>query len=319
MRPPPRRRVGFTLFEVLGVVFVTAMVLGFATDYYIDLSRATNRASEHTRDIRHATALLDRIARDFESTLLIVKPAETDPLAHPWLFLAESRHSESGADHIKFVTRAFRPRRMQEHESDLTLVAYTLHRSEDGDGFDLLRWTSPQLPESRDRSFPSRDDEASVLLAEGLRDFGVTFTGGAEDEMDRWDSTTLAESSMLPTSVEIHVAMAEPDAGGGSDDVTYYRRRVILPMRPLDFEALTDPARSGAGQAADDEDDAGDGDFEGTKVSDCLDVAGLGSAADAYPAFESFAEASVDRPWEEVKEMIPADLQQFVLQKPECQ
>jgi type II secretory pathway component PulJ len=321
IRPP--RRAGFTLIEVLGAIVVTAMVLGFATDYYIDLSRATNRAAGHTRDIRHATALLDRIARDFESTLLIVKPAETDPLAHPWLFLAESRYSESGADQIKFVTRSFRPRRSQEHESDLTLVAYTLHRNEAEVGFDLLRWTALQLPESLDRSFPSRDDEASVLLAEGLLDFGVTFTGGAEDQTDHWDSTTLEQSSTLPTSVEISVAIADPDANAVSDDITYYRRRVLLPMRPLDFEALTDPALVAGAEdsGAEDEDGAGegDGDVGGVKLADCLDVAGLGTAAEGYPAFESFAQASADLPWEEVKDMIPDDLWGFVLAKPECQ
>jgi len=317
VRRPARRRAGFTLFEVIGVVLVTAMVLGFATDYYIDLSHATNRAADNTRDIRHATALLDRIARDFEGTYLIKKPAETDPLAHPWLFLAESRYSESGADQIKFVTRSFRPRRTQEHESDLTLVAYTLHRNEETNDFDLLRWTAPQLPESLDRSFPSRDDEASVLLAEGLLDFGVKFAGGAEDDTDRWDSTTLSESSTLPLSVEISVAIADPDSDVEPDEIRYYRRRVLLPMRALDVEALTDPGLLGNGQDDEDEEDAGD--VAGVKLADCLNVAGIGTAAESYPAFESFAQASADRPWDEVKDMIPDDLWDLVLQKPECQ
>jgi hypothetical protein len=178
------RRGGFTLFEVVGVVLVTAFVVGAATNYYIDLSRATSRAADNTRDIRHATAILDRMARDFESTLLVVKPDEVDPLFHPWLFVAEARYGESGADHLKFITRNFQPRRSEEHESDLTVVAYTVRPSEENDTLEVFRWTAPRLPDGLDRSFPSEDDEAAVLLAEGLADFGVTFFGDAGEETD---------------------------------------------------------------------------------------------------------------------------------------
>jgi hypothetical protein len=319
MRRHALRRGGFTLFEVLGVVFVTTLVLGFATDYYIDLSRATHRAAENTRDIRHATALLDRIARDFESTLLIVKPAELDPLAHPWLFVAESQYGESGADHLKFVTTNFQPRRSQEHESDVTLVAYMLRRSEDDDSFELFRWTAPQLPESLDRSFPSEDDEASVLLAEGLADFGVMFYGEEDEEGDTWDSTTLVQSSSLPASVEITVAIADPEAGFDADEAVRYRRRVLLPLRPLDLEQLIELAGTEA-NAEEDEADGEESEGDGPTFASCFDLSALGAAAqDVEPAFEGFARASGGRQWAEVKDMIPDDLWIFVLPKPECQ
>jgi type II secretory pathway pseudopilin PulG len=319
----PSHSGGFTLIEVLGVVLVTAVVLGFATDYFIDLSRASNRASDNTRDIRHAAAILDRIARDFESTLLVVKPPEVDPLAHPWLFVAEARYGESGADHIKFVTRNFQPRRSQEHESDLTLVAYTVRSSEADDTLELFRWTSPQLPDGLDRSFPSEDDEAAVLLAEGLADFGVKFFDEAGDEADTWDSTTLVESSTLPLAVEISVAIADPEAAVvDRGEVVHYRRRVLLPMRPLDLALLLDPERLAGegGEEEGDEDDAGDGEQGALRFADCFDLAAMQAAAEEYsPAFTDFAEASRARPWSEVESMIPGDLQIFVLAKPECQ
>jgi type II secretory pathway component PulJ len=211
-------RGGFTLFEVVGVILVTSFVVGAATNYYIDLSRASNRAASNTRDIRRATAILDRVARDFESTLLVVKPPETDPLAHPWLFVAEAQDGESGADHIKFITRNFQPRRSEEHESDLTVVAYTVRAGEEDDTLEVFRWTDPRLPDGLDRTFPSEDDEAAVLLAEGLADFGVRFTGEDGEEKDTWDSTMLVESSSLPASVEITVGMADPNASGEDPD-----------------------------------------------------------------------------------------------------
>jgi type II secretory pathway component PulJ len=323
------RRGGFTLFEVLGVVLVTAFVIGAATNYYIDLSRATSRAADTTRDIRHATALLDRVARDFESALLVAKPAETDPLSHPWLFVAEARYGESGADHIKFITRNFQPRRSQEHESDLTVVAYTVRRSEENETLEVFRWTDPRLPEGLDREFPSEDDEAAVLLAEGLAEFGVTFYGDGGEETDTWDSTTLVQSGALPTSVEITVAMADPDAiDEDPDEVVRYRRRVLLPVRPLDLEVLLNPgglAGEGDGGEQDGEDDGdSDGDANenpsGLTLGDCIDIPALtASAQDSMPALTGYIQASITRPWSEVEGMIPDELVPFVLSKPGCQ
>ncbi|MBW2667009.1 MAG: hypothetical protein JRE13_12025 [Deltaproteobacteria bacterium] len=312
---------GFSLLEVMGVILVTSMVVGFATDYYIDLSRATARASENTRAIRHATALLDRVARDFESTLLVVKPPETDPLSHPWLFFAESQISDSGADHIKFVTRNFQPRRSDEHESDLTLVAYTVRSSEDGDSLELYRWTATQLPESLDRSFPSEDDEASVLLAEGLLDFGVMFYSEDMAESDSWDSTTMLQSSTLPSSVEITAAIAMPNAAD-PDDVPRYRKTVLLPMRPLDLAAMLEP--EGTEQetgGTDEEDDDGEAkNAEDLTMADCFNFDAIDSdSAEAYSAFSEFAGANLNQPWSEVRGMIPSELLKHVYAEPECQ
>ena len=100
-----RKRLGFTLIEVLGVVLVTALLLGTTVSFYINLSRQATRASEHTRTIRRAGALLDRIAGDLEHTLLVSKPDDLDPLAHPWVFLAEPRLGQTGSDQIKFIRR----------------------------------------------------------------------------------------------------------------------------------------------------------------------------------------------------------------------
>lgn len=247
-----RRSAGFTLIEVLAVVLLTGLVLGIALDFYVDLSRASNRAADHTRGVRRATAILDRMARDFESAVLVRKPDDVDPLAHPWVFVAESEHSSTGADHIKFVTRNLRSRSTASHESDLAVVSYTVRRIDD-DQLELLRWSSPQLPEGLDRDFPYDSEDGSALLADGIAAFGVTLIDEAGGRSDRWDSSQLVESSELPIAVEIEVAMATDD---GSEPVPY-RRRVLLPVRPLDLVALLDPeaAAGGGGGAGDDGDD----------------------------------------------------------------
>jgi type II secretory pathway component PulJ len=215
-----RRSAGFTLLEVLAVVLLTGLVLGIALDFYVDLSRASNRAADHTRGVRRATAILDRMARDFESAVLVRKPDAVDPLAHPWVFLAESEYSSTGADHIKFVTRNHRPRSTASHESDLAIVSYTVRRTND-DQLELLRWSSPQLPEGLDRDFPYDSEDGSALLADGIAAFGVILIDEAGGQVDRWDSSQLIESSELPIAVEIEVAMATDD---GSEPVPYRRR-----------------------------------------------------------------------------------------------
>jgi prepilin-type N-terminal cleavage/methylation domain-containing protein len=317
-----RMNRGFTLIEVMGVILVTAMVIGFATDYYIDLSRATARASENTRAIRHATALLDRVGRDFESAVLVTKPPEVDPLAHPWLFVAESQISASGSDHIKFVTRNFQPRRSAEHESDLTVVAYSVRSSEDGDHLELYRWTATQLPESLDRSFPSEEDEASVLLAEGLLEFSVKFYSDEAGESDNWDSTTMLQSGMLPTSVEITAAIASPDADD-PDEVPRYRKTVLLPMRPLDMAAMLAPEIAGVNDGElDDEDDAeGEGkNAEEPTMADCFNFNAIDpESAKAYSAFSEFADGNMGQPWSQARGMIPSELLKYVYAEPECQ
>ena len=247
-RRQTNRGDGFTLIEVLAVVALVGSVFFVAMNFYTDLSRASTRAADHTREIRRATAILDRVARDFEHTFLMVKPPEADPLTHPWLFLGESHFGSVGADHVKFTTRNHDPSRASGHESDLALVSYVTDRDID-DRIAVYRWSSPQLPESLDRSFPSPDDPSSMLLADGLDHFGVLFLDGVGEPVDEWDSTTLVASGEIPAAVEIQVAVADLDALEPADP-TVYRRRVTLPVRPLDLQAILDAA---AGRVAGDE------------------------------------------------------------------
>ncbi len=256
---PRTRRAGFSLIEVLAVVLLTSIVIGVALNHYVDLSRASQRAMEPTRGIRRATAILDRIARDFESTVLVVKEPEMDPLDHPWIFLGESRHSDAGADHLKFVTRGHQPRRTAAHESDLEVVAYSLRRAEEGN-FELMRWSSPRLPESLDREIPNDESQGAVLLAGDVASFGVQFIDELGGQTSSWDSSQLSESSELPLAVEIEVALLDPE-GDPDAEPQPYSRRVILPVRPLEMQELLDPnslVSGGEGSEADEEGEEGE-------------------------------------------------------------
>ena len=77
-RAASRRRAktsaaGFTLIEVLAVVLVTSLLLGATINFYINLTREAAHASENVREVRRASALLDRIAVDLEHTVLVTE------------------------------------------------------------------------------------------------------------------------------------------------------------------------------------------------------------------------------------------------------
>jgi hypothetical protein len=269
MRRARHRLAGFTLLEVLAVLFLTSLVIGVALDFYVDLSNQSAHASETTREVRRATGLLDRLARELERTLLVEKPPETDPLAHPWVFVAESRLASTGADRVKFVAR--RPaQHSQPQSSELAMVVFMLRESEDGEGYELLRWSSPGLPESLDREFPLPDDPDALVLARDLKHFALRFLDENGEWLSEWDSSQLLDSSTLPLAVEIELAM-EPrgELLPQEAEQLLYRRRVMLPVRPLDLVALFDPeaGADGAGEQGDCD--------ESLLVRDCIDEQAL--------------------------------------------
>jgi type II secretory pathway component PulJ len=281
------------LIEMMAVALLTAIVLAAAADFYIDLSNASRAAIERVRGERRAVAILDRLARDLESSVLVKKPSELDPLAHPWLFLAEGA-GDLGAERLLFVSRGRLARVSALRESDLERVAYWLVERDEG-GYDLVRWSHPQLPEGLDRSFPAGDDPASAVLAEGVEAFGVRLLGEAGEWVTSWDSSQVVESSELPLAAEISIVLlpeaedgtpleVDPNAEEGAGP-RIVARRVLLPLRPRDVEKELNPEADGAAEDDDDEDDddedddgeddddlAGDGDESCITVAQCIAI-----------------------------------------------
>lgn len=257
-----RARAAFTLIEMLAVVFLMSVVLLGAVRFYFDLSNAGIAATDQTRRSRRAAALLDRVARDLRAAYLVVKPEEVDPLDHPWIFLAEEGDPDVGADRLKFVKYGDRARGSESKAWGFEMVAYRLRASEDG-SYELLRWSSPHLPESLDRGIPEDESEGAQVLASGLAGFGVMLAGDEGEWKAYWDSSTLTDSSNLPQRAEIRLALAE--GGGGpaqaaafapataERDLEWFTEQVALPMRPVDLEALLQGQGAAEGQEEDPE------------------------------------------------------------------
>jgi type II secretory pathway component PulJ len=234
-----KRTAGFTLIETLAVVVALALVMSAVFTTFATVQRQATVAAQTTEGPRRATALLDRMAHELASAALIVKPEATDPLDHPWLFFAESREDTAGADHLRFQTRSHRPRAEQRHVSDLLDVAWLISQNEEGEGFELHRWSSSQLPERLDRAFPRTDANGTQVWARGLASFGIRWLAEDGAWVDEWDSSTVLRSSQLPVAAEITVAfVAEQEEW----EPIAFTRRVNLALRPLDLEAALDPS-----------------------------------------------------------------------------
>jgi prepilin-type N-terminal cleavage/methylation domain-containing protein len=235
----PHIRGGFTLIEVMAVVALIGFVFFVALNFYTDLSRASTRASDHTRGVRRASAILDRVSRDIEGAFLLVKPPEVDPFTFPWIFLGETRLGGEASERLKFITRNHNPTRTEAAETNLATVAYMVESGPD-DSIALYRWASPHLSDSLDKTFPREDDDGTFLLAEDLYYFGFSFVGQNGELQSEWDSSMLVESSDLPVAVEIQLSLMS-DKTSDEEEPPRYRRRVLIPVRPLDLVALADP------------------------------------------------------------------------------
>ncbi|MEE2662514.1 MAG: type II secretion system protein GspJ [Myxococcota bacterium] len=242
MSPSAHMRGGFTLLETLAVVVITGFLVASLATMYVAMMNNTERATQGAREIRVATAVLDRVARDLEGAFVLVRDAEEDPLSHPWLFKAESHTGQLAADRVMFTTLShsspqYSPDRPS--TSGLATYAYWLEGDE-LTGYDLLRWVNPQLAE--DHGFPLADNEDAVVVAENLAAFSLRFLDDVGGWSEEWDSTALVDSSELPIAVEIRLALppqldpeelALREEFGDTIEPREYRKRVVLYQRAL--------------------------------------------------------------------------------------
>jgi type II secretory pathway component PulJ len=307
---------------MLAVIVLMAIVITVVASFSVDLSRQANASAEQMRNSRRAVVLLDRIARDLEGAVLVKKPGPVDPLQHPWLFLAEAGDEDAGADRVKFDTRNHLPRGSIEHEWDFAVVAYVLREAEDGEGYELLRWLSPQLPDARDLSFPSGEEDGAQVLADGIASFGMRFLGEEGEWQSSWDSSQVAESSALPIAAEIQLALLEEDEQGQLQAGEQRLRQVVLPLRPLDLDSLFQEEAAGdeeGGEESDEEDADGDGQPDEPGEEQAAACGTIAQCVDAGAVSQAFGAAGIDLLNQNAGQpcsAVPAQFQAFV--KSEC-
>lgn len=237
---------GFTFLEMLVTVAITALLVAAAVQAYIGISRAQERETGELSTDRYVEIFLDRFERELSGALLIVKPSEGDRLAHPYLFLGEDRFdAEHEVDMLRFVTQTPARAARAHGAGGVSLVTYAVVTAEDLDGLDLARREEP-LP-------PALSKEIDMLEAqtvfEDVAQFQLLFLDELDGEWrDAWDSTDISLLDRLPLEVEANVALYVPDAEGNFAAGPVHTRRIALPVRELDLEAMRQAAYGGDGE-----------------------------------------------------------------------
>lgn len=259
-----RSRRGFTLLETLAVVGITGFLVAAITGMYVGIMRNSERATVATRDIRMASAILDRVAHDLERAYLLEREEDEDPLTHPWLFVSNNRTGQLGADQVMFTTLSHDERgRSPERATNSGLATYSYWLEANADeSYDLLRLIHPRPP--TDFSFPRGDEPGTTLVAQELGAFSLRFMDETGSWLDTWDSSTLIDSEQLPLMVEISVGLlppAEAIAPETADflteplELSEYRRRVVLYQRPISVIVALGVGADGAGGRRSNEED----------------------------------------------------------------
>ena len=257
----PRARAGFTLLELLIAIGVTAMLVTAAVQAYVSISRAQERALGGQARDHTARVLLDRIERELEGSLLVVRSEEEDRLGHPYLFIGDDRVFGTGdSDALRFITLTPARAPGAEINGGIRMVSYGLQPGE-GEGLDLLRVEEP-LPRGLEKRISLEDGQ---VVVEQVASFRLRYQNEDTGEwVERWDSTDIALLDQLPEAVEISVQLYEPKEDEQPEPGLEQQRVARLRMRPFDrkqlLRALEDDEdeEEDAGDEFDDDDDDDD-------------------------------------------------------------
>ena len=247
-----RSRSGFTLLELLIALGITALLVSAAVQAYISISNAQERArGGHNRD-RSALVLLDRIERELEGAMLIVRSEEEDRLGHPYLFVGDDRVFGSGdSDAIRFVTLTPARPPGGEVSGGIRMVSYGVEPRAN-EGLDLLRQEEP-LPEGMEKRILL--DQAQVVM-EQMASFRLRYQDEETGEwVELWDSTDISLLDRLPEAVEVTVQLYQTNENEELEPGLEHQRVARLRIRPFDREELLERRGEAVEEDQEDEED----------------------------------------------------------------
>ncbi len=254
-----RSRSGFTLLELLIALGITALLVSAAIQAYISISNAQERARGGQDRDRSALVLLDRIERELEGSILVVRSDEQDRLGHPYLFIGEDRVFGSGdSDAIRFITLTPARSPGERASGGIRMVSYGVEPGED-EGLDLLRQEEP-LPDGLQKRILL--DDAQVVM-EQMASFRLRYQEeGSGEWVERWDSTDLSLLDQLPEAVEVTVQLYQTNQNEELEPGPEHQRVARLRIRPFDREQLLEKREAGLDEEEDDEEEDEDEEFE---------------------------------------------------------
>jgi len=248
-------RAGYTLIEILAAFFLMTVLLTLVMGIFVENGRQREAAIELMRERLSSTGALEQLAADLEGAIFLARPADVDPVDHPWRFLALDP-GERGSTTLRFVTQNVARDRLAERASGWAEVAYFLEQDAD-DEWVLWRWRSPRPPSEVTRGVPDSRSPGSMRLAVGVAEFGVRWLDPEGEWLDEWESTFRPPEQALPEAAEISLVLLRRAREGESEDGALeipgrlQTKRVAIPMRPLDVASLIELGQDGDVDEAD--------------------------------------------------------------------
>jgi general secretion pathway protein J len=226
-----RRADGFTLLEIMIAIAVTALLVTVAVQSHIQIERAQERARLGLDRDRAAFVFLDRLSRELESALLVVKPQDRAREEHPYLFFGVDA-SDAGyeADGVRFVTGA--PSRAARASAPVgpRLVSYGALPSDDPEAGLLLLREEQRIPAALEKL--TTWDRGQVVL-EDMVEFRVRYRAQDGEWLDAWDSTAEATPDAMPLEIEVLLRLYEPGEAGEPREGREHLRVVQVRTAPI--------------------------------------------------------------------------------------
>jgi len=231
-RSPRRRRLGFSLIEVMVAIAVMTMISALIFTAFSSLKRSKEgirRVSERYREGRMA---LGRVTRELQSAYLSKHlPIDQSLIVGQPVFMGEPG---SPGDRIDFAAFVHRRLDRDAHESDQAELSYYVEENPHQPGiFDLIRRESPRIDDE------PREGGRAQVLATDVDLFDVEYLDPLTGLWtERWDSTeALRQLDRLPLQVRVTLILnggARSDSDRAHGTITF-ATKVSLPMQ----QALT--------------------------------------------------------------------------------
>jgi type II secretion system protein J len=228
-------RRGLTLIEMMVAILVTSLLVTAAVQVYRGVVSVQQRATAPLARDRYAEVFFDRLERELGGTLLVKKREGDDRLAHPYLFVGDDRmQSDADVDALRFVTQSPSRAASDPLGSGLRMVSYAVVTQAEG-GLALVR-QEEALPDGMEKEIQLVDPQP--VFAD-VATFRVRYLDELTGEwVEAWDSTDVALIDRLPLEVEVALALEEPDETGELAVGMEHSRRIALPVREIDLDAM---------------------------------------------------------------------------------
>lgn len=226
--PPPRRRAGFTLVEILIAVTILVMAMTLIVMTFSSISRAWRNGTTAAAELNHADAILDQLVAGLRSAYF--KKAGNQAASSYGFWLENDGSGPNARDSISWVKTGSALIDPDSQEiSTLHRVVFTVADDDKGRSCAAVKaWR----PFGQTEDFDPEKDADFFFVSSAVEGFdcevstNTDFTGDIEWETD-WEDT-----NSIPLRLHLSLFLKSGESG---DEPIKVERLVEIPIAPLSW------------------------------------------------------------------------------------